>query len=177
MVFQLIHERTVRRIKSEYKIYKDEWDGEAGQIILPPASSPRHAHLAVVSTHLEWEMQRLRKIAEKLEQTGGSWGLDDIVKLFVPCIDTESSVFNFIHEQIMRKKQLGKIRSSETYQATLNSFMRFRKGADLTFDMIDPELMELYEAELRGQGLSRNTTSFYMRILRTNYKRAARLWR
>lgn len=48
-------------------------------------------------------MQRLRKIAEKLEQTGGSWGLDDIVKLFVPCIDTESSVFNFIHEQIMRK--------------------------------------------------------------------------
>lgn len=52
--------------------------------------------------------------------------------------------------------------------------MRFRKGADLTFDMIDPELMELYEAELRGQGLSRNTTSFYMRILRTNYKRA---WR
>lgn len=117
-------------------------------------------------------MQRLRKIAEKLEQTGGSWGLDDIVKRFVPCIDTESSVFNFIHEQIMRKKQLGKIRSSETYQATLNSFMRFRKGADLTFDMIDPELMELYEAELRGQGLSRNTTSFYMRILRTNYKRA-----
>ena len=172
LVFQLIHERKVHRIKSNYKIFDSEWDAENGQIILPLPGSPRHRQLGIIRFNVEWEMQRLRKIAEKLEQTGGSWGLDDIVKLFVPCIDTESSVFNFIHEQIMRKKQLGKIRSSETYQATLNSFMRFRKGADLTFDMIDPERMELYEAELRGQGLSRNTTSFYMRILRTNYKRA-----
>ena len=158
MVFQLIHERTVRRIKSEYKIYKDEWDGEAGQIILPPASSPRHAHLAVVSTHLEWEMQRLRKIADELEQTGGNWRVGDISKRFASCIDTSHSVFNFIHAQILRKKQLGKMRCSETYQTTLNSFMRFRKGMDLTFGMIDSELMELYEAELRGQVMLRNTT-------------------
>lgn len=172
MVFQLIHERTVRRIKSEYKIYKDEWDGEAGQIILPPASSPRHAHLAVVSTHLEWEMQRLRKIADELEQSGGDWSLEDVARRFVPSTDTSHSVFNFIHAQVQRKRQLGKARSSETYQTTLNSFMRFRKGMDLTFAMINGEMMELYEAEMLGQGLSRNTTSFYMRILRTNYRMA-----
>ncbi len=172
LVFQLIHERTVRRIKSEYKIYKDEWDGAAGQIILPPASSPRHAHLAVVSTHLEWEMQRLRKIADELEQSGGDWSLEDVARRFVPSTDTSHSVFNFIHAQVQRKRQLGKARSSETYQTTLNSFMRFRKGMDLTFAMINGEMMELYEAEMLGQGLSRNTTSFYMRILRTNYRMA-----
>lgn len=82
----------------------------------------------------------------------------------------KQSVFNFIRTQILLKKQLGKIRSSETYQATLNSFMHFRKGIDLSFEMIDSELIERYEAELRAKGLSRNTTSFYMRILRTNYK-------
>ncbi len=48
--------------------------------------------------------------------------------------------------------------------------MHFRKGIDLSFEMIDSELIERYEAELRAKGLSRNTTSFYMRILRTNYK-------
>ena len=74
--------------------------------------------------------------------------------------------------QIQRKRQLGKIRSSETYQATLNSFMNFRQGVDLTFDMFDSELMELYEAELRNRGVVRNTSSFYLRILRTNYKLA-----
>lgn len=42
----------------------------------------------------------------------------------------------------------------------------------MTFDMIDSELMELYEAELQNRGLTRNTSSFYLRILRTNYKLA-----
>lgn len=32
--------------------------------------------------------------------------------------------------------------------------------------------MELYEANLQGRGLSRNTSSFYLRILRTNYRLA-----
>ena len=50
--------------------------------------------------------------------------------------------------------------------------MHFRKGVDLPFNMIDSELLELYEAQMRYRGLSRNTTSFYMRILRTNYKMA-----
>lgn len=50
--------------------------------------------------------------------------------------------------------------------------MRFREDIDLTFDMIDSELMEHYEAELRRHGLLRNTSSFYMRVLRTNYRLA-----
>ena len=54
----------------------------------------------------------------------------------------------------------------------LNSLMHFRNGRDLTFDMVDGGLMELYEAWMLNGGLTRNTTSFYMRILRTNYKMA-----
>ena len=50
--------------------------------------------------------------------------------------------------------------------------MQFRKGINLTFDMMDDKLMELYEAWMLKDGLTRNTTSFYMRILRTNYKLA-----
>ncbi len=172
LVFQLIHKRKVHRIKSEYKIFNAEWDERSGQILLPLPESPRYGILNLVRSNVEWEMQRLRKIADELEQTDGEWNLADIAKRFVPGTDTKHSVFNFIRAQILRKKQLGKIRCSETYQTTLNSFMRFRKGIDLTFDMIAPEQMELYEAELRGQGLSRNTTSFYMRILRTNYRLA-----
>ena len=172
LVFQLIHERTLRRIKSNYKIFNEEWDEANEQIIVPPLSSPRHVALSLIRANVEWEKQRLRKIADELEQSGSKWNLEEIVQRFVPSTDTNRSVFNFIHAQILRKKQLGKVRSSETYQATLNSFMRFRKGIDLTFDMIDAELLELYEAEMLGQGLSRNSTSFYMRILRANYNLA-----
>ena len=170
LVFQLIHERMVHRIKSEYKIYNDEWDEANGQILLPAVSSSRRLPLELIRANVNWEMQRLRKIVGELEQSDNKWSLEDITQQFVPSTDTNRSVFNFIHAQIQRKKQLGKVRSSETYQATLNSFMRFRKGIDLTFDMIDAELIELYEAEMLNQGLSRNTTSFYIRILRTNYR-------
>ena len=157
---------------SNYKIFNEEWDEANEQIIVPSLSSPRHVALSLIRANVEWEKQRLRKIADELEQSGSKWNLEEIVQRFVPSTDTNRSVFNFIHAQILRKKQLGKVRSSETYQATLNSFMRFRKGIDLTFDMIDAELLELYEAEMLGQGLSRNSTSFYMRILRANYNLA-----
>lgn len=95
-----------------------------------------------------------------------------MVSGFSSCFDASDSVFSFIHEQIRHKQQLGKARSFEIYRSTLNSFMQFRKGINLTFDMMDDKLMELYEAWMLKDGLTRNTTSFYMRILRTNYKLA-----
>ena len=141
LVFQLIHRRKVCRISSNCKIFNHEWDEESGQILLSSPESLRHGQLNLIRSHVEWEMQRLRKIADELEQTGGNWRAGDISKRFASCIDASQSVFNFIHAQILRKKQLGKMRCSETYQTTLNSFMRFRKGMDLTFGMIDSELI------------------------------------
>ena len=172
LIFQLIHERTVRRIKSKYKVFNYEWDEDTGQILLPMASSPRFRHLETIRFNIKWEINQLKRIIETLAASGKEWNLDDVINRFSPSVDARHSVFNFINAQILHKKQLGKIRSSETYQATLNSFMRFRKDVDLSFDMMDSELMELYEAEMRNRGLTRNTTSFYMRILRTNYKLA-----
>ena len=69
-------------------------------------------------------------------------------------------------------EQSGKIRTSETYKATLNSFMKFRGGKDVLLSRLDSELMMGYEAYLKAQGASLNTISFYMRILRATYNRA-----
>lgn len=171
-MFQLIHGRSVRRITSEYKIFAEEWDGGAGLILLPPPSSPRYGHLVSIESALQWEMDRFRRMTEENEKVTGTVNLDEIAANFSPCTDTPTSVFNFMRGQIRHKKQLGKVRSAETYHSTLYSFMHFRKGVDLTFDMVDGGLMELYEAWMQGCGLTRNTTSFYMRILRTNYKLA-----
>lgn len=172
LVFQLIHGRSVRRLTSEYKIFEVEWDGKAGRILLPPPSSPRHAFLSSLKTELQWELDRLRRMVEESERATGTVNLDEIAAGFRPCTDTPDSVFNFIRKQVRHKRRLGKARSAETYRSMLNSLMRFRKGVDLTFDMMDGGLMELYEAWMQGCGLTRNTTSFYMRILRTNYRLA-----
>ncbi len=172
LYFQLIHDRTVRRIRTAYKIFNDEWDRTTGKIVLPLPTSPRYDPLSLIHFNVERELLRLRKITDALEQAGKGWSLDEVSRIFIPYIDPNHSVFNFIHAQVRHKMRLGKVRSGETYQSTLNSFMRFRRGVDLAFDMMDSELMELYEAELRNRGVSRNTSSFYMRILRTNYRLA-----
>lgn len=172
LMFQVIHDRKVRRIKSQFKIFKEEWDEAAGQILLTASDSSRCSQLQIIRLNVEWELRRLRKIIDTFKRSGKEWNLDEVIQKFNPHVNKEYSVFHFMQVQIQRKKQLGKIRSSETYQATLNSFMNFRQGIDLTFDMFDSELMELYEAELRNRGVVRNTSSFYLRILRTNYKLA-----
>lgn len=172
LMFQVIHDRKVRRIKSQFKIFKEEWDEAAGQILLTVSDPSRCSQLQIIRLNVEWELRRLRKIIDTFKRSGKEWNLDEVIQKFNPHVNKEYSVFHFMQVQIQRKKQLGKIRSSETYQATLNSFMNFRQGIDLTFDMFDSELMELYEAELRNRGVVRNTSSFYLRILRTNYKLA-----
>ena len=50
--------------------------------------------------------------------------------------------------------------------------MQFRDGKDIPVEEIDADMMLTYEAHLRGKGLARNSTSFYMRILRAVYNRA-----
>lgn len=168
IVFQLIYGRTVRRITSRYKIFAGEWNGEVGRIALPTPSSPRYAHLVSVESALQWELNRLQRMVQESVPVN----LDEIAVNFSSGIDAMDSVFNFIRRQIHHKEQIGKVRSSETYRSMLNSFTCFRKGVDLTFDMMDGMLMEFYEAWMRKCGLTRNSTSFYMRILRTNYKLA-----
>ena len=69
-------------------------------------------------------------------------------------------------------QQMGKQRTSETYYITLHSFMQFRENRDLFLNELDTELMLTYEAYLRNKGLVRNTSSFYLRILRAVYNRA-----
>lgn len=170
LYYQIIIKREIHKIKSGHKIYKEEWNMETGEIIVPSTKSLRYNILVDIRHDINWDMHRLKQIIEDYMLKNNIFLYNDIVNIFRPCISSENSVFTFMKKQISRKIEMGKIRTSETYQATLNSFMHFRKGMDLTFDMIDADLIERYETELKNKGLKRNTTSFYMRILRTNYK-------
>lgn len=84
----------------------------------------------------------------------------------------KSTFFVFMEDVSVNLKTLGKIRTSETYKSSLDSFRKFRKGKDLTFNKFNHEIMIEYEAYLKARGISKNTSSFYMRTLRAVYNRA-----
>lgn len=167
--YQIIQNRVIRQLKTDYRIFKDEWNEAESCIIV--GSSERSNLLLSVQERMEWDLKRLDMIIRQLENRKGTYTADDIVTSFQSNTEGQS-LFNFMQGIIARLKQMGKIRTAENYSCTLKSFMQFRGDRDVLLSEIDSDLMQLYEAYLHGKGAVRNTSSFYMRILRAVYNRA-----
>ena len=170
--YQVIHKRTVRQIKTDRRIFESEWNGKASAVAVPAlASNDRKNYLQSVANRTEWDVKRLTAIIALLEKGNNGYTVDDILVKFNRQADGQS-LFPFMQGIIGQLKRLNRIRTSETYTATLSSFMKFREGQDILLCEIDGDTMMLYEAWLKANGNCPNTTSFYMRILRAVYNRA-----
>ena len=168
LYFQIIHNRVVRQLNTDYKVVVEEWDAEAESIIV---NGNRSNLLLGIQERLAWDVARLEKVVRMLETERRRYTADDVITMFHK-LTKESSLFTFMHGVIAQLKQLGKVRTSETYTATLKSFMAFRDEQDVPLDGISSDLMLLYEAHLKAREVSMNTISFYMRNLRAVYNRA-----
>lgn len=166
--FQIIHNRVVRQLNTEYKVFAEEWSAESESVVI---KGSRSNFLLGIQERLSWDVARLEKVVRTLEIERRRFTADDVISMFHKQTK-ESSFFNFMHGVIAQLKLLGKIRTSETYIATFKSFMVFRENQDVPLDGISSDLMLLYEAHLKARDVSMNTISFYMRNLRAVYNRA-----
>ncbi|MCD8318005.1 MAG: site-specific integrase [Paraprevotella sp.] len=168
---QIIHRRTVRIQKTTYKIYPNEWDGHAANIICPLSGTERFLVLQRYRQALTQDLSRLKECVNDIARRRTSFSADDILKHYRNRIknNTLSSFMNLIIQQL---KEQGRVRTSETYQCALDRFIRFREGEDIGLDEIEQDVVEAYESYLKREKLSLNTISFYMRILRATYNRA-----
>ncbi len=82
------------------------------------------------------------------------------------------TLVDYVHQLSDSLKQCGRYRTAETYRAALNSFLRFLPEDDINFIEINNHLINKYEQFLKTRGVISNTSSFYMRVLRTIYLRA-----
>lgn len=167
--YQVIHKRVIRQIKTDYRILADEWNEKNGAVII--ASDSRNAILHSIRERIDRDIKRLNTVISKLHGSGNEFTANDIVEGFHESVNGQS-FFQFMESVIVQLKRLNRERTAETYTATLNSFMRFRKDNDVLLDEINSDLMMEYEAYLKAHGVTMNTVSFYMRILRATYNRA-----
>lgn len=124
-----------------------------------------------IRERIRWDTERLTKIIRQLDNNGLPYTADDVIDEFNRYAN-DYSLFNYMEGIIIKLKQNGKTRTSETYTVTLNSFKKFRQGEDIMLDCLSSEVMESYEAWHQQRGVSPNTISFYTRILRAVYNRA-----
>ncbi len=168
--YQILHERKQRQLFSDYHVYSTEWD-ERRSMVTVAHKNERRLILLSIRERIRWDTERLNKIIRKFDSDGLVYTADDVVDEFNRRVN-EYSLFNYMEGMIIKLKRNGKIRTSETYTATLNSFKKFRNDEDIMLDCLDSEIMEAYEAWHRMRGVLPNTISFYTRILRAVYNRA-----
>ena len=167
--YQIIQNRVIRQLKTDYRLFVHEWNEVESSIII--TNSSRQNYLQSIEERIDWDIKRLQSIINQWENKRQRYTADDIISTFQKQ-SNEHSLFNFMQGVIAQLQQMGKLRTSETYRCTLKSFMQFRENKDVLLEDLDSDLMLMYEAYLRGRGLTKNSTSFYMRILRAVYNRA-----
>lgn len=166
--YHISNQGKVKSIKTEYRIFLKEWDKEKSQIIIP-STGPRKDYLLEVSKNISNDIRNLGKYVFQLQSNDIIFSTYDIGE------NCRKVTFKPFTKQLIEELYIaGQIRTSETYKATMNNFMRFRKNKDLQICEINHNLISSYEAWLKDSGLSMNTVSFYMRIMRAIYNRGVK---
>jgi len=177
--YQIIHERKVRQLLSDYKVFPTEWD-EKHSMVTSSQKSERKSFILSIRERIRRDVERLTKIVRKLDIDGMTYTADDVIDEFKRHAH-DYSLCNFMESIIAKLKLTGKIRTAETYTSTLNSFRKFLAsqaseryfdGEDVMLDSLTSEIMEEYEAWHHTRGVTPNTISFYIRVLRAVYNRA-----
>ena len=168
LYYQIIQQRVVRQLSTDYKLYPHEWDAGAETVVV---GGERQHYLAAVKERADWDVSRLKAVIATLEADGRRYTADEVITAFRRRTQ-EASLCNYLHSAIAHLRQMGRERTAETYTSALRSFMTFTEGRDLPLDGVSSALMERYEAWLRSRGVRMNSSSFYLRILRAVYNRA-----
>lgn len=179
--YQIIHKRKVRQLNTEYHILPVEWDESRSVVVTPQQSEERASLIRSIRDRIRRDIDCLTKIDNQLDAERLHYTADDVITEFHRYAN-KHSLFSFMESLIIKFKQNGNVRTSETYTAALNSFKKFlceakrqgqlNKDEDITLDCLTSEMMEAYEAWHKQRGNSPNTISFYTRILRAVYHRA-----
>ena len=171
LYFQVIHRRSTRTVCTDYHVTPEEWDGQTSSVRVT-GTPERQAKLRLIVSKVRWDCRQIASLITEKEQALVEYTADDIASAFrrlPPC----QTWFGFIHGMVAKKLRMGRTGTAKTYLDALASFSRFRDGEDIAIDALDAELMNRYEAWLKGRGVKRNSSSCYLRTLRTLYRKAA----
>lgn len=81
-------------------------------------------------------------------------------------------MLDYLRKEIGLLHDSGQFSTSRNYLRILNSFSSFLENCDIPLTALDSDTACKYEKWLWGRRVSKNSSSFYMRILRAAYNKA-----
>ena len=110
--YQIIQNRVIRQLKTDYRIFADEWNDAENNIII--GNSERSNLLLSLQERMKWDLKRFEMTIRKLGNQKSTFTADDIIASFQNNTEGQS-LFNFMGSIIARREQMGKLRTAENY--------------------------------------------------------------
>lgn len=170
IIYRITCRNVTRYVVSGCKIYPEEWD--AAQSEAMPVHAARTGTIMLINQKLRNDATRIANIIDSMSDNPALLTADGIVARFREP-KAPPMFLDFMKGVIRQLREQDKVRCVETYTSTLNSFTAFRNGCDIPISEIDAMLLAEYETYLKARNVTMNTVSFYNRILRAVYNRAA----
>lgn len=171
LFIRVIHQRKMKDISTSYPIRSDEWDERSGRIVYGRSDHSRNRYLTKIEEKMSNDLACLRSIESDLA-SAGDYTAADLAEGFKALFEDKGSLIAFCERVSAGLIDNGQIRTARAYRSAVRSLRRFRQDSNLKLEEIDAALMRNFESYLKGQGLGKNTISFYMRNLRALYYRA-----
>lgn len=170
LYYQIIANREVHQISSQYVVFPEDWDEKHGALKI---EGNRKEELLLIKQRTLWEMRQLHQMVRKMMEEETVVDFKSLAESFHELV-AKQPFESFTKVLVEKYLSMNKVRRSETYESALLSLMKFMDGKDVMFYEVTTELMESYQQFLTTRGVAMNTISFYMRQLRAIYNRAVK---
>ena len=169
LFYSLVHKKKTKQITTKYKLHPPEWNENMQMVV--PTGGKRGTDLLEIQQLVKKDIAVLAGIIKTLERNG-DYTLEDVIRQFTG-ISFSITLFSYLDEQILNLQTGARQGTAQNYLRAQSSFARYRRNRDIELSAITEELICDYELWLKKRKVSRNTISFYMRILRSVYNKAA----
>lgn len=169
--YQVIHEKKTIQIATRLHPFPEQWDSITERPITSDIENKKN--LTYIHRVIDADTALLDNIIRELEQTGARYTVHDIADRF-RSPQCQMYVLTFFKEQITFLSMSNRLGTARNYLRTMNSFSSFLHGDDIPFKLLTEELVFEYAEWLQLKGVKRNSSSFYMRVLRSIYNKAVR---
>ena len=170
LCYQLCHRQENRQITTDMRIFPEWWNETKRELVAVPGNE---RVLTAYRKRAEKEMRDIREIIRELDCSGETYTLSEILNRY-RSLPSEPGFLYYMKKEMETLWENGQYGTSRNYRRALNSFSAFLDGDDIPFSSLDSALACRYESWLWQQKVARNSSSFYMRILRAVYNKAVK---
>ena len=166
--YQLCHKQSNRQITTRMRVLPHWWDAEKETFI---AEADNNELSARYQQQIEKDLLCIRRILCEWDGEERDYTLADVIDRFRTLNENGDTVLSCLATLIDELTNDGRWGNARNLQRALNSFSDFLGGLDRPLKQVDERLVMEYELWLRIRKVSKNSSSFYMRTLRSAYNK------